>query len=214
MPIRPIHNAQPLLMLITWIPELKSRDLQIFLSDWLKKICDSTLQSRTTCVKAGMVSCLLDALCAADHELDTKCAENLLYLLQVLGSLAILPSELKQLIKLLRIEQDMGAHPYATRVIRALSGMARKGGPERALQYFDLTPSMAGIMVPSIQKWPGSGFAFHAWLCLVEEAKDSPEEVGRLKRKQLYRYGARGRGRMTSLCKGSEALSIHDRCLP
>ncbi|XP_053116915.1 neurobeachin-like protein 2 isoform X2 [Hemicordylus capensis] len=187
-PTRLIHNEQPLLILIMWIPELKSRDLQVFLSDWLKKICDSSLQSRTTCVKAGMVSCLLDALCSTEQELDGKCSENLLYLLQVLGSLSIRPGELRQLVHLLRTDQCKGAHPYTTQVIRALSGMARKDGPERALQYFDLTPSMAGIMVPAIQKWPGSGFAFHAWVCLVEEAKDPPEEVTKLKRKQLYSF--------------------------
>uniref|UniRef100_A0A670JRX1 Neurobeachin-like protein 2 n=1 Tax=Podarcis muralis TaxID=64176 RepID=A0A670JRX1_PODMU len=187
-PARLIHNEQPLLILIMWIPELKSRDLQIFLSEWLKKICNASLQSRTTCVKAGMVSCLLDALCATGQELDPKCSENLLYLLQVLGGLSIRPGELRQLLKLLRTEQGKGPHPYTVQVIRALSGMARKDGAERALQYFDLTPSMAGIMVPSIQKWPGSGFAFHAWVCLVEEAKDFPEEAARLKRKQLYSF--------------------------
>lgn len=172
-----------------WIPELKCRDLQVFLSDWLKRICDASLQSRTTCVKAGMVGCLLDALCATGHELDGKCAENLIHLLQVLGSLSLWPGELRQLLKLLQTDQSKGAHPYTSQVIRALSGMARKNKPERALQYFDLTPSMAGIMVPPIQKWPGSGFSFHAWVCLVEEAKESLEEGARLKRKQLYRYG-------------------------
>ncbi|XP_042328517.1 neurobeachin-like protein 2 isoform X2 [Sceloporus undulatus] len=187
-PMRLIHNEQPLLILIMWIPELKSQDLQVFLSDWLKKICNSSLQSRTTCVKAGMVGCLLDALCTTVQELDGKCAENLIYLLQVLGSLSIQPGELRQLLKLLRTEQGKGAHPYTPQVIRALSGMARKDGPERALQYFDLTPSMAGIMVPAIQKWPGSGFAFHAWVCLVDETRDCPEEMAKLKRKQLYSF--------------------------
>ncbi|KAH0627676.1 hypothetical protein JD844_003763 [Phrynosoma platyrhinos] len=187
-PMRPIHNEQPLLILIMWIPELKSPDLQVFLSDWLKKICDSSLQSRTTCVKAGMVCCLLNALCTTEQELDGKCVENLIYLLQVLGSLSIQPGELRQLLKLLRTNQGKGAHPYTLQVIRALSGMARKNGPERALQYFDLTPSMAGIMVPAIQKWPGSGFAFHAWVCLVDETRDSLEETAKLKRKQLYSF--------------------------
>ncbi|XP_062978473.1 neurobeachin-like protein 2 isoform X1 [Elgaria multicarinata webbii] len=191
-PPRQIHNEQPLLIMITWIPELKSPDLQVFLSDWLKKICDASLQSRTTCVKAGMVGCLLDALCAAEQALDGKCSENLIYLLQVLGSLSIRPGELRQLLKLLRTDPGNAPHPYTTPVIRALSGMAREDGPERALQYFDLTPSMAGIMVPAIQKWPGSGFAFHAWVCLVEEAKDSPEEAARLKRKQLYSFFTAG----------------------
>ena len=73
-----------------------------------------------------------------------------------------------------------------------------------ALQYFDLTPPMAGIMVPSIQRWPGSGFAFHAWLCLnsefppqqqqhhSESRLSAPESTLRMtkgpRRKQLYRW--------------------------
>ncbi|XP_034615649.1 LOW QUALITY PROTEIN: neurobeachin-like protein 2 [Trachemys scripta elegans] len=186
-PVRLIRNEQPLLMLIAWLPELKSRDLQVFLSDWLKRVCDASLPSRVTCVKAGMVSCLLDAL-GAERELDRKCSENLIYLLQVLGGLSIRPGELRQLIRLLGTEPGKGPHPYTTLVIRALSGMARKDRSERALQYFDLTPSMAGIMVPAIQKWPGSGFAFHAWVCLNEEPGDLPDLPTRLKRKQLYSF--------------------------
>ncbi|XP_059585234.1 neurobeachin-like protein 2 isoform X1 [Alligator mississippiensis] len=186
-PIRLIRNEQPLLILTAWLPDLMSRDLQVFLSDWLKRICSASPQSRLTCVKAGMVSCLLDVL-GAEQALDRKCSENLIDLLQVLGSLSIRPGELRQLIKLLWTESGSGAHPYATQVIRALSGMARKDRPERALQYFDLTPSMAGIMVPPIQKWPGSGFAFHAWVCLNEEPMDNMEQGVRLKRKQLYSF--------------------------
>ncbi|XP_074841359.1 neurobeachin-like protein 2 isoform X2 [Carettochelys insculpta] len=186
-PVRLIRNEQPLLLLLAWLPELASRDLQVFLSDWLKRICEASLPSRLTCVKAGMVGCLLDAL-RAGRDLDPKCSENLLYLLQVLGSLSIRPGELRQLLRLLWTEPGQGPHPYTARVIRALSGMARRDRAERALQYFDLSPSMAGIMVPPIQKWPGSGFAFHAWVCLNEEPTEPPELPTRLKRKQLYSF--------------------------
>uniref|UniRef100_A0A8D2Q5N4 Neurobeachin-like protein 2 n=1 Tax=Varanus komodoensis TaxID=61221 RepID=A0A8D2Q5N4_VARKO len=188
VPPRLIRNEQPLLILIAWIPELQSPDLQVFLSDRLRRICDASLQSRTTCVKAGMVGCLLDALCAAEPRPDPRCSGDLLHLLQVLGGLSIQPGELRQLLQLLRTEPGQGPHPYTVQVVRALSGMARGDTPKRALQYFDLTPGMAGIMVPAIQKWPGGGFAFHAWVCLVEETQDSPEEAPRLKRKQLYSF--------------------------
>ncbi|ETE68362.1 Neurobeachin-like protein 2, partial [Ophiophagus hannah] len=188
-PPRLIHNEQPLLILTQWIPELTSRDLQIFLSEWLKKICNASLQSLTTCVRAGMVGYLLDALSAAQQNLDSKCTENLVDLLQALGGLSK-AGPLNAVNDFgLRTENGTGCHPYTVQVVRALSGMAHKEGPKRALQYFDLMPSMAGIMVPTIQKWPGVGFAFHAWLCLLsEETKDAPEETGRLKRKQLYSF--------------------------
>ncbi|XP_038664837.1 neurobeachin-like protein 2 isoform X1 [Scyliorhinus canicula] len=181
-----INNEQPLLILVQWIPDMESHNLQIFVSNWLKKVCGATLRTRMTCVKAGMLSATLESL-SCHSRLHRKCGENLIDLLEVLGSLSIQPGELRQLIKLLRTD-DGKAHPYSARVIRALSAMARKDGSESVLQYFDLTPSMAGIMVPTIQKWPGNGFAFHTWLCLNEEREDSCLFSKRPKRKQLYSF--------------------------
>ncbi|XP_072324254.1 neurobeachin-like protein 2 isoform X3 [Scyliorhinus torazame] len=181
-----INNEQPLLILVQWIPDLESHNLQIFVSNWLKKVCGATLRTRMTCVKAGMLSATLESL-SCHSQLHRKCGENLIDLLEVLGSLSIQPGELRQLIKLLRTD-DGKVHPYSARVIRALSAMARKDGSENVLQYFDLTPSMAGIMVPTIQKWPGNGFAFHTWLCLNEEREDSCLFSKRPKRKQLYSF--------------------------
>ncbi|XP_065523059.1 neurobeachin-like protein 2 isoform X4 [Lathamus discolor] len=187
-PVRPIRNEQPLLILLAWLPALACRELQVFLSGWLRRLCEASLPSRLTCVKAGMVGCLLAAL-ATEPALPTACSENLLELLRALGSLSIRPGELRQLLRLLRREPGQGPHPYVEPVIRALSGMARVEGPPRALQCFDLTPGMAGIMVPTIQKWPGSAFAFHAWLCLSEE---EPEPPARPKRRQLYSFFTAG----------------------
>ncbi|NWU50521.1 NBEL2 protein, partial [Dromas ardeola] len=187
-PVRPIRNEQPLLILLAWLPALACRDLQVFLSGQLRRLCEASLPSRLTCVKAGMVGCLLAAL-ATEPALPVACSENLLELLRALGSLSIRPGELRQLLRLLRRERGRGPHPYAAPVIRALSGMARVEGPPRALQCFDLTPGMAGIMVPAIQKWPGGAFAFHAWLCLSEE---EPEPLVRPKRRQLYSFFTAG----------------------
>ncbi|KAM6088833.1 neurobeachin-like protein 2 [Chlamydotis macqueenii] len=187
-PVRPIRNEQPLLILLAWLPTLTCRELQVFLSGQLRRLCEASLPSRLTCVKAGMVGCLLGAL-ATEPALPAACSENLLELLRALGSLSIRPGELRQLLRLLRRERGRGPHPYAAPVIRALSGMARAEGPPRALQCFDLTPGMAGIMVPAIQKWPGGAFAFHAWLCLSEE---EPEPPARPKRRQLYSFFTAG----------------------
>ncbi|NXV12005.1 NBEL2 protein, partial [Cepphus grylle] len=187
-PVRPIRNEQPLLILLAWLPALACRELQIFLSGQLRRLCEASLPSRLTCVKAGMVGCLLGAL-ATEPALPVACSENLLELLRALGSLSIRPGELRQLLRLLQHERGQGPHPYAAPVIRALSGMARVEGPPRALQCFDLTPGMAGIMVPAIQKWPGGAFAFHAWLCLSEE---EPEPLVRPKRRQLYSFFTAG----------------------
>ncbi|NXO23623.1 NBEL2 protein, partial [Cisticola juncidis] len=187
-PAPPIRNEQPLLLLLSWLPALECRDLQVLLSAWLRRLCEASLPSRLTCVEAGMVGSLLDAL-DTEPALPSACSQNLLELLRSLGGLSIRPGELRQLLRLLRREPGQGPHPYVSAVIRALSGMARGEGPPRALQSFDLSPGMAGIMVPTIQKWPGAAFAFHAWLCLNHE---EPQPPARPRRRQLYSFFTAG----------------------
>ncbi|KAI4887748.1 hypothetical protein NFI96_031408 [Prochilodus magdalenae] len=204
-----ISNDQPLLLLLQWLPELSSRALQQLVSQWLAAVCRVSLSNRTVAVEAGMVRHLLDVLSEPPERLDRQCVDALLGLLQDLGCLSLRPPELKSLLKLLRTEPGAPPHPYTARAIRVLSAMAARG-PYRgergssALQYFDLTPPMAGIMVPSIQRWPGSGFAFHAWLCLntefpppqqqhhSESRATAPESTLRMakgpRRKQLYSF--------------------------
>ncbi|XP_062322796.1 neurobeachin-like protein 2 isoform X4 [Osmerus eperlanus] len=169
-----ISNDQPLLLLLQWLPELSTqRELQLLVAQWLAAVCGGSLSCRTVAVEAGLVGALLRVLEVPQH-LDRQCADALLGLLQDLGSLCLRPGELKSLLRLLRVDQGSGtgrasgrgSHPYCARIIRVLSAMAAREGRDSALQYFDLTPPMAGIMVPTVQRWPGSAFAFHAWLCL------------------------------------------------
>uniref|UniRef100_A0A8C4ZPY9 Neurobeachin-like 2 n=1 Tax=Gadus morhua TaxID=8049 RepID=A0A8C4ZPY9_GADMO len=169
-----ISNDQPLLLLLQWLPDLQAqRDLQLLVAQWLAAVCGGPLSCRTVAVEAGMVGTLLRVLSRPQH-LDRQCADALLGLLQDLGSLCLRPEELKSLLRLLRPARDQEngpteTHPYCGRVIRVLAAMAAREGCSNALQYFDLTPPMAGIMVPSVLRWPGSGFAFHAWLRLNME---------------------------------------------
>ena len=161
-------------LLLQWLPELSTqRELQLLVAQWLAAVCGGSLSCRTVAVEAGLVVALLRVL-EEPQRLDRQCADALLGLLQDLGSLCLRPGELKSLLRLLRLDQDSGtgrapgrgSHPYCARIIRVLSAMAAREGRDSALQYFDLTPPMAGIMVPTVQRWPGSAFAFHAWLCL------------------------------------------------
>uniref|UniRef100_A0A665U7R1 Neurobeachin-like protein 2 n=1 Tax=Echeneis naucrates TaxID=173247 RepID=A0A665U7R1_ECHNA len=182
-----ISNDQPLLLLLQWLPDLSGqRDLQLLVAQWLATVCRGSFSCRTVAVEAGMVGALLQVL-SQPQSLDRQCADALLGLLQDLGSLCLKPEELKSLLRLLRMDQESGAlqgkvHPYCARIIRVFSAMAAREGQDSALQYFDLTPPMAGIMVPTIQRWPGSGFSFHAWLCL------NMEFPSWTRRKQLYSF--------------------------
>ncbi|KAL8183654.1 UNVERIFIED_CONTAM: Neurobeachin-like protein 1 [Gekko kuhli] len=180
-----ISNVQPLLLLIQWLPELDSPDLQVFVSNWLKRICCINRQSRATCVNTSMVTRIIETL-GGHALLHRTCAESLVALLGSLGSQSMSSEELHELIQLLRTTDPRQAHPHVVPVMRAILTVARKQGLDNALQYFDLSHGMAGIAVPTVQRWLGSAFSFSAWLCLdQDQARPSANSKGG-KRKQLY----------------------------
>lgn len=200
-----ISNEQPLLLLLQWLPELGSRSLQLLVCEWLLAVCRGSSACRSVAVEAGLVDAVLDVLNQGPERLERQCADALLGLVQELGSLSLRPHQLKSLLSLLRTDPGSTPHPYCTRTVRALAAMAAHANTgTSALQYFDLTPPMAGIMVPAIHRWPGNGFAFHAWLCLntnfpppvqqhhSESHVTVPDNTLRMtkgpRRKQLYRY--------------------------
>ncbi|KAM9488840.1 neurobeachin-like protein 2 isoform 2-T2 [Clarias gariepinus] len=200
-----ISNEQPLLLLLQWLPELGSRSLQLLVCEWLLAVCRGSLACRSVAVEAGLVDAVLDVLRQGPERLERQCAEALLGLVQELGSLSLRPHHLKTLLSLLRTNPGSPPHPYCTCTVRALAAMAAHAHTgSSALQYFDLSPPMAGIMVPAIHRWPGNGFAFHAWLCLntnfpppvqqhhSESHVTAPDNTLRMtkgpRRKQLYSF--------------------------
>ncbi|XP_063647641.1 neurobeachin-like protein 1 isoform X8 [Pan troglodytes] len=200
-----ISNVQPLLLLIQWLPELQSHDLQIFISDWLKRICCINRQSRTTCVNANMGIRIIETL-DLHSSLHQTCAENLIAIHGSLGSQSVSSEEIRRLLRLLRVDESESVHPYVTPVTRAILTMARKLSLESALQYFNLSHSMAGISVPPIQKWPGSAFSFSAWFCLDQDQLTLGIANKGGKRKQLYSF-------FTGSGVGFEAFITHSGML-
>lgn len=178
-----ISNVEPLLLLVQWLPELDSSELQLFTADWLRRLSCLNRQTRTICVNATMV---MRALAALEHHerLHRACAESLLGLVGSLGSQSLSARELLRLLRLLRPPEPNQAHPYVGPALRALLTMVRKQGLESAMQYFDLSPGMAGIVVPTVQRWPGSAFSFLAWVSVDQDQLGPPSKD---KRKQLYR---------------------------
>lgn len=178
-----ISNVEPLLLLVQWLPELDSSELQLFTADWLRRLSCLNRQTRATCVNATMIVRVL-AVLEQHQQLHRACAESLLGLVGSLGSQSLSAKELLGLLRLLRPPESSQAHPYVGPTLRALLAIVRKQGLESAMQYFDLLPSMAGIVVPTVQRWPGSAFSFLAWLSLDQ---DQLGPSSKDKRKQLYR---------------------------
>ncbi|XP_030637055.1 neurobeachin-like protein 1 [Chanos chanos] len=184
-----ISNVEPLLLMVQWLPELDSAELQVFAADWLRRICCLNRQTRGTCVNAGMTLRVLGSL-GRHGRLHRACVESLVSLLSSLGSQSLSRAELQHLLRLLRQDEPGRPHPYVGPALRALLGMVRKQGLENAMQYFDLTPGMTGIAVPTIQRWPGSAFGFLAWLSLDQDQLGPPGKGE--KRKQLYSFFTAG----------------------
>ncbi|XP_054646367.1 neurobeachin-like protein 1 isoform X2 [Dunckerocampus dactyliophorus] len=183
-----ISNVEPLLLLVQWLPELDSSELQIFAADWLCRLSCLNRQTRATCVNAAMVMRAL-AVLECHQRLHRTCAESLLGLVGSLGSQSLSARDLLELLHLLRPPESSQAHPYVGPVLKALLAMVRKQGLESAMVYFDLSPSMAGIAVPIVQRWPGSAFSFLAWLSLDQ---DQLGPLSKDKRKQLYSFFTSG----------------------
>ncbi|KAK0136008.1 Neurobeachin-like protein 1 [Merluccius polli] len=180
-----ISNVDPLLLLVQWLSELDSPELQLFTADWLRRLCCLNRQTRAVCVNAAMAVRLLATL-ECHRRLHRACAESLLALLGSLGSQSLGAAELQAFLRLLRPPGAGGAHPYAGPGLRALLAMVRRPGLECAMQYFDLSHGMAGIVVPTVTRWPGAAFSFLAWLSLDQDRLGPPGKGD--KRKQLYSF--------------------------
>uniref|UniRef100_A0A8B9RHI3 Neurobeachin-like protein 2 n=1 Tax=Astyanax mexicanus TaxID=7994 RepID=A0A8B9RHI3_ASTMX len=200
-----ISNVDPLLLLIQWLPELDSLELQVFTADWLRRICGLNRRTRATCVNARMSVRLLSTL-EKQMRLHRACGESLVALLGSLGGQSLSGSELQQLLSFLQQDDPGRPHPYVGPVLRALLAMLRKHGLDSAMQYFDLTPPMAGIAVPTVMRWPGSAFSFLAWLSLDQDQLGPPSKGE--KRKQLYSFFTPGGTGFEAFISSAGALVV------
>ncbi|XP_062854156.1 neurobeachin-like protein 1 [Trichomycterus rosablanca] len=199
-----ISNVEPLLLLVRWLPDLESAELQIFAADRLRRICALNRRTRAACVNARMPESILSTL-ERDTRLPRVCAESLLALLGALGAESLSGAELQRLLGLLRNPENR-PHRYAEPVLRSLLGMLRKHTLHSATHYFDLTPPMAGITVPTVSRWPGSAFTFLAWLSLDQ---DQLEPAGKgEKRKQLYSFFTAGGTGFEAFISSSGSLVV------
>ncbi|XP_067686159.1 neurobeachin-like protein 1 [Haliotis asinina] len=188
-----VHNTQAALMLLQWLPDIQSHDLQVWVSERLKLLCGAGQRNRMNCCNESMISTILMVL-DRERQIDHKAVGHLIGLLESLGTHSVTASELKQLTGHLRLDEEEKQRPYCTRFMRAVSTMARREGREGALHFFDIQEPADGISLPGIRKWPGSGYAVHAWLCLDVECDVTHHNLPdrHIYRRQLYNFPSTG----------------------
>eukprot|EP00057_Strongylocentrotus_purpuratus_P026068 XP_011680542.1 PREDICTED: neurobeachin-like protein 1 isoform X2 [Strongylocentrotus purpuratus] len=180
-----IQNTGVVSLLLFLLPLIHHNPtLQEFVVDGLAHSCVSCDYNRMQCCYDGIVSGVIRAL-QCREQLHRKTEERLIGLLESLGAYSITSSQLKTLIGLMRGEDDQSLSGNCTRLMRALSRMARKEGKLSAHHYFDFQADETGISIPVIKKWPGSSFSFHTWVCL----NTTPVTLEKgLYRRQLYSF--------------------------
>ncbi|KAK2169991.1 hypothetical protein LSH36_5g09019 [Paralvinella palmiformis] len=183
-----LHNPQAALLLIQWLPDIQSHHLQTWLSDCLRGLCMTSNHNRIQGCTHGMIHAIIGVL-QRERQINKQAVGNLMSLLEWLGSQSITSTELTELIQLLKPDPDDKQFRYSSTVMHAMSKMARKDGCEGALHYFDLTHEESGLFLPTIHKWNGTGFTFHAWISLDH---DSPAIISAnsLVRRQLYSFSS------------------------
>ena len=67
----PIKNVQAALMLIQWLPDIESRDIQLWLAESLRMICSCNSHNRMHACNEGVVAAILNVLSRADR-VNTK----------------------------------------------------------------------------------------------------------------------------------------------
>ncbi|KAL5005989.1 hypothetical protein ScPMuIL_017147 [Solemya velum] len=178
-----VCNTEATNMLLYWLPDIQSHDLQIWLSENLRFLCTCCHNNKMNCCQYGMIKAVLTVL-GRQKQINLRAVGHLIGLMESLGTQSISATELKQLICVFKLDEENKPNPYTTRLMHAISTMARREGKEGALHFFNIHKPSEGIVLPGIRKWPGPAFSFHTWLCL-----DTHIDVGsQLYRRQLYSF--------------------------
>ncbi|XP_059178496.1 neurobeachin-like protein 1 [Physella acuta] len=179
-----IRNAPVAVFLIEWLKSIQSHDMQVWLSEEMKKLCTESYGNRMACCKGKMVGVVISVL--SEHsKLQFKTVGHLIYILERLGNLSISAGELKSLICLMKPGEDKKQYPYTTRLMRAISTMARRDGICGPLHFFDIQNLSDAINLPGTRKWPGAAFSFFTLMCL--EPSPSLDNVPNLRTTASYR---------------------------
>ncbi|KAJ8020057.1 Neurobeachin-like protein 1 [Holothuria leucospilota] len=182
-----VLNTGPLIVLLKLLPVIEDHEKQREIIDAVSHISVCYEYNRMLCCSEGVIGVLLDCLDKQEC-LSADVQEKIIRLIENLGSYSILSSQVKHMIGLMRGPDDETLSPLCSRLMHALSTIARKETRRGAYHYFDFQEDDTGIHIPTIRKWPGNGFTFHTWVCLNSTPLSAKTlNKGRFRR-QLYSF--------------------------
>ena len=75
-----VVNTQAAMMLLQWLPDIQSHELQVWLAEQLNSLCTQGHRSRMSCCSAGMITHIITVLGRQkqiDHKAVGECTANL-----------------------------------------------------------------------------------------------------------------------------------------
>lgn len=74
-----VCNTEAAIMLLRWLPDIQSRELQVWLAEQLASLCCQGHRSRMSCCSSGMISHIIMVL-GRQKQIDHKAVGEYIYL--------------------------------------------------------------------------------------------------------------------------------------
>ncbi|KAJ0974642.1 hypothetical protein J5N97_016607 [Dioscorea zingiberensis] len=154
-----IIKNEDVILLFFNILQKSSASLQHYGLDVLLKLLKDSISNRTSCSRAGILSCLLDWFATEDNDdMISKIAQ----LIQVIGGHSISGKDIRKIFALLRSEKIRCSQSYCSLLLSTVSYMLKEKGPEA---FFEFSGYDSGIVIKTPVQWSCSkGFSFTCWL--------------------------------------------------
>ncbi|CAM8878100.1 unnamed protein product [Rhodiola kirilowii] len=157
--VSPIIKNEDVIVLYLSVLQ-KSRDsLQQLGLDLFQQLLRDSMSNRAACVRAGMLSLLLDWF---SQENNGSVVLQIAQLIQVIGGHSISGKDIRKIFALLRSERVVNQQQYCSLLLSSVLYMLNEKGPTA---FFDMNGIDSGLHVNTPLQWPlNRGFSFTCWL--------------------------------------------------
>ncbi|XP_076899562.1 BEACH domain-containing protein B isoform X2 [Bidens hawaiensis] len=153
-----IRNEDVILLYLSVLQKssdsMRNEGLNIFLH-----LLRDSISNRTSCVRVGMLSFLLDWFPCEDND---SVVLKIGQLIQVTGGHSVSGKEIRKIFALLRSDKVGARQQHCSLLLTNISSMLNEKGPTA---FFNFDGPDSGIIINSPVQWPNyKGFSFSCWL--------------------------------------------------
>uniref|UniRef100_A0A7N0VH18 BEACH domain-containing protein B n=1 Tax=Kalanchoe fedtschenkoi TaxID=63787 RepID=A0A7N0VH18_KALFE len=157
--VSPIIKNEDVIVLYLSVLQKSSDSLQQHGLDLFQQLLRDSMSNRASCVRAGMLSLLLDWF---SQENNGSVTVQIAQLVQVIGGHSISGKDIRKIFALLRSERVVKQQHYCSLLLSSVLSMLNEKGPTA---FFDMDGVDSGVNVNTPLQWPlNKGFSFTCWL--------------------------------------------------